>query len=150
MRWKFPVSVTNAAIWSPSESMPVQIPPGEAFITAGGGSDGGGDAAPPPPPPQAAQNADKFITQRNRTNAFMLLVQVWRQPGDLGVLRGVVPWLLGGSEDPWLSVPAFRRVWLCRGYALSVVEDWLDRRTLNIIGTNSSDSNGRFGSLADL
>jgi len=22
------------------------------------------------------------------------------------------PWLLGGSEDPWLSVPVFRRVWL--------------------------------------
>jgi hypothetical protein len=25
---------------------------------------------------------------------------------------GSHPWLLGGSEDPWLSVPVFRRVWL--------------------------------------
>ena len=24
------------------------------------------------------------------------------------------PWLLGGNKDPWHSVPAFRRVWLCR------------------------------------
>ena len=43
----------------------------------------------------------------------------YRQPGDLGVLRGVVPWLLGGSEDPWLAVPVFRRVWLCN-YLLSL------------------------------
>ncbi len=34
-----------------------------------------------------------------------------RQLGGLGFLRGVVPWLLGGSEDPWLSVPVFRQVW---------------------------------------
>jgi hypothetical protein len=27
------------------------------------------------------------------------------------------------GEDPWLSVPVFRRVWLCRSYSLSVVED---------------------------
>ena len=25
-----------------------------------------------------------------------------------------LPWLLGGSEDPWLSVPVFRRVWFYR------------------------------------
>ncbi len=27
---------------------------------------------------------------------------------------GSLPWLLGGSEDPWLSVPVFRRVWFYR------------------------------------
>ncbi len=43
----------------------------------------------------------------------MAALPMQRQLGGLGVLRGVVPWLLGGSEDPWLSVPAFRRVWLC-------------------------------------
>jgi hypothetical protein len=26
---------------------------------------------------------------------------------------GSHPWLLEGSEDPWFSVPVFRRVWLC-------------------------------------
>ncbi len=29
---------------------------------------------------------------------------------------GSLPWLLGGSEDPWLSVPVFWRVWLCWCY----------------------------------
>ena len=33
-----------------------------------------------------------------------------RQPGDLGVLSESRPWLLGGSEDPWLSIPVFRRI----------------------------------------
>jgi hypothetical protein len=42
------------------------------------------------PPPQATQIAAKLNTQRNRANAFMLLVQVWRQLGGLGVLRDVV------------------------------------------------------------
>ncbi len=77
---------------------------------------------PPPLPPQATQNAAQLKTDRNLANAFMLLVQVWRQPDGLGVFRGVVPWLLGGSEDPWLSVPVFRRVWLCRCYFSSVVQ----------------------------
>ena len=36
---------------------------------------------------------------------------------------GCHPWLLGGSEDPWLSVPAFWRVWRC--CFLSVVDYWL-------------------------
>jgi hypothetical protein len=27
---------------------------------------------------------------------------------------GSRPWLLGGSEDPWFSVPVFRRVWFYR------------------------------------
>jgi hypothetical protein len=31
---------------------------------------------------------------------FMLYYLSYRQLGDLGVLRGVVPWLLEGSEDP--------------------------------------------------
>ncbi len=81
---------------SPSESMPAQIPPGESFATGGGGGGaGGGEVAagppdPPPPPPQATQNAVKLNTQRNPANAFMLLVQVRRQPGGLGVLRGVI------------------------------------------------------------
>ncbi len=44
----------------------------------------------PPPPPQATQNAVILNIQRNLANAFMLLVHVWQQPGDLGVLRGVV------------------------------------------------------------
>ncbi len=93
---------------SPSESMPAQIPPGESFATgggggggAGGGGSGGGEVAagppdPPPPPPQATQKAVKLHTQRNLANAFMLLVQVRRQPGDLRVLRGVIR---GFSED---------------------------------------------------
>ncbi len=51
---------------------------------------------PPPPPPQATQNAVKLKTHRNLANAFMLLVQVWRQPGGLRVLRGVI---LGFSEE---------------------------------------------------
>jgi len=34
----------------------------------------------------------------------------WRSWGP----SGSRPWLLGGSEDPWLSVAAFWRVWLCR------------------------------------
>ncbi len=54
----------------------------------------------------------------------------------------------GGSEDQWRSVLAFRRVWLCRCYALSVVEDWLDRLTLNSILGLRVTSDGRFGSLA--
>ncbi len=38
---------------------------------------------------------------------------------------GSHPWLLGGSEDPWLSVPAFRRVWLYRCSSdLSIVAGW--------------------------
>ncbi len=97
---------------SPSESMPAQIPPGESFATGGGGGGGGGGGAggggagggevatgppdPPPPPPQATQNAVKLNTQRNLANAFMLLVQVRRQPGDLRVLRGVIR---GFSEE---------------------------------------------------
>ncbi len=86
---------------SPSESMPAQIPPGESFTTGGGGGGGGGEVAagppdPPPPPPQATQNAVKLNTQRNLANTFMLLVQVWRQLGGLGVLRGVID---GFSEE---------------------------------------------------
>ena len=61
------------------------------------------------------------------------------------VLRGVVRGFTGGDEDPWFSVSVFRQVWLCRCYALSVVEDWLDHLTI-IIGTYSSDSNVRCGS----
>jgi len=35
---------------------------------------------------------------------------------------GSHPWLLGGSEDPWLSVPVFWRVWLFELYVnLSIV-----------------------------
>lgn len=40
-------------------------------------------------------------------------IRCLRQVGSLGVLRGVVPWLLGGREHPWLSAAVFRRVWLC-------------------------------------
>jgi hypothetical protein len=108
IKWNLPVSVTNKMTISPSESMPAQIPPGESFATgggggggAGGGGAGGGEVAagppdPPPPPPQATQNAVKLNTQRNLANAFMLLVQVRRQPGDLRVLRGVIR---GFSEE---------------------------------------------------
>ena len=34
---------------------------------------------------------------------------------------GSHPWLLGGSEDPWLSVPAFRRVWLFMRFEDSII-----------------------------
>jgi hypothetical protein len=71
-----------------------------------------------------------------------------RQPGDLGVRRGVVPRLLGGSEDPWLSVSAFRRIGPSRCYALSIVEVRTARREVNIIGIYANDTNVRFGSVA--
>ncbi len=35
---------------------------------------------------------------------------------------GTLPWLLEGSEDSWLSVPVFRRVWLYRCYLVSIVQ----------------------------
>ncbi len=62
---------------------------GGGGVGVGGDSEGGGGAAPPPPPPQATQNAVKLNTQRNLAKAFMPFVQVWRQPGGLGVLREV-------------------------------------------------------------
>jgi len=37
--------------------------------------------------------------------------EAFGSPAILGPPRGL-PWLLGGSEDPWLSVPVFWRVWL--------------------------------------
>ena len=58
------------------------------------------------------------------------------------------PWLLGGSEDPWLSVPVFRRVWLCRCYRLIIVEDCADWLTVNLILGLRVASDDRFGSLA--
>jgi len=58
------------------------------------------------------------------------------------------PWHPGGSEDPWLSVPVFRRVWFFRRYHLSVVQDWLDRLTVNLIGQYPRPNNVRFGSSA--
>jgi len=39
-------------------------------------------------------------------------------------VSGSRPWLLGRREDLWLSVSAFRRVWLCRCYLLSIVDEW--------------------------
>jgi hypothetical protein len=36
---------------------------------------------------------------------------------------GGLPWLLGGSEDPWLSVPVFQRVWLCHRRKLNRREE---------------------------
>jgi len=55
----------------------------------------------------------------------------------LGVLRGVVPWLLGGSEDPWL----YR--YLCCFFIRLADSDVL---VVNLI---SGTGNDRFGSLAD-
>ncbi len=85
------------------------------FSACGGGGGGGGGAAAgaddPPPPLQATQKAVKLNTQSNLANAFMLPVQVWGNPAVLGP-SGSHPWLLGGSEDPWHSVPDFSRVWL--------------------------------------
>ena len=62
----------------------------------GGGEGGGAGDAPLPPPPQAEKSAVKLNTQKNLANAFMLLVQVWWQPGDLTVLWGDVR---GFSEE---------------------------------------------------
>ncbi len=69
---------------------------------------------------------------------------------------GSHPWLLGGSEDPWLSVPVFRRVWLCRYLLcperitgtspLQFNTAVILRRGVPIL----ADCNVRFGSLADL
>ncbi len=80
----------------------------------------------PPPPPQAAIKMAQATNTMTLLTDFMLYYLSYRQLGDLGVLRGAVPWLLGGNEDPWLSVPAFRPVWLCRCRLLSVMEDRSD------------------------
>jgi hypothetical protein len=37
---------------------------------------------------------------------------IFGSPAILGH-SGSLPWLLEGSEDPWLAVPAFKRVWFC-------------------------------------
>ncbi len=83
--------------------MPVQIPPGDTFTT-GGWRVG---AAPPPPPPQATQNVVKLNTQRNLANACMVLVQVWRQLGGLGVLRGVVEGVAEEARTRGFPSPSF-------------------------------------------
>ncbi len=71
-----------------------------------------------------------------------------RQLGDPGVLRGVVPWRLEGRVDPWLSVPVFRRVWLCRCRLLSVMEDRSGFLIFSETKLFRASSDVRFGSLA--
>ena len=66
-----------------------------------------------------------------------LVIETLRQLGDLGILRGVVPWLLGGSEDPWLSVPVFRRVWFCRCYQKLKYNTWSVNRAGPVVRKNS-------------
>ena len=71
------------------------------------------------------------------TEAYKFIAVI-RSPAILGP-SGSLSWLLEGSEDPWLSVPVFRRVWLYRCYLLRVVEDWSVCPPVNIIRTYSSD-----------
>ncbi len=56
---------------------------------------------------------------------------------------GSLPWLLVGSEDPWLSVPAFWRVWLCRCYLRSVVEDWSDCLVVSVLAKVVCTTSGK-------
>jgi len=55
----------------------------------------------------------------------MAALPMQRQLGGLDPSGGL-PWLLGGSEDPLLSVPAFRQVWLCHTRELN-------RRQLSVV-----------------
>ncbi len=97
------------------------------MLSSGGGvGDGGGAGGEvAPPPPQATQNAVKLNTQSNVAIAFMLLVQVWRQPGGLGVLREV---FRGFSEEartrgfPSPSLGGFGFIDVVSG--LSIVAAW--------------------------
>ena len=63
---------------------------------------------------------------------------------------GGLPWHLGGSEDPWLSVPVFRRVWLCRCCAFFIRLAAGQNLIVNIIRLFQAARNVRFGSLAAL
>ncbi len=61
---------------------------------------------------------------------------------------GSRPWLLGGSEDPWLSVPVFRRVWLYRLLCFLYTPSRWTSPIVNIIWFSQADGNVAFGSLA--
>ena len=54
-------------------------------------------------------------------------------------------WLLGGSEDPWFFVPAFRRVGIYRCYSVSIVQTRSDGLTVNLNGRYSGPGKARFG-----
>ncbi|VUX56191.1 protein of unknown function [uncultured Woeseiaceae bacterium] len=79
-----------------SPALPLVQMSGPTPSGGGGGGGGEGGGAGDAPPPQAEKSAVKLNTQKNLANAFMLLVQVWRQPGDLRVLWGDVR---GFSEE---------------------------------------------------
>ncbi len=80
----------------------------------------------------------------------MLLVQLWRQPGDLGVLRGVIR---GFSEEartggfPSPSFGGFGFVVCCASFIRRAAGKDL---IVNIIGLFQATGNDRFGSLAAL
>jgi hypothetical protein len=67
-----------------------------------------------------SRNKD-LVKEIMRYTQLVALSAIGNQPfacsfGSSAILgpSGSHPWLLGGSEDPWFSVPVFRRVWLCR------------------------------------
>ena len=118
---------------------------------AGGAATTGGAEVSPPPPPQATQNAVKLNTQRSLANAFMLVVQVWRQLGDLGVLRGVIH---GFSEEartrgfPSPSFDGFGSIVICCNSFIRLAAGQV--LFVNIIRLDQATGNVRFGSQADL
>ncbi len=78
-----------------------------------------------------------FMTTRY-LSAYAYLDPQHSACGDLGVLRGVER--RGEGEDPWLSVPVFRRVWLCRCFQSPKYSTWMANR--------KPVTNVRCGSLA--
>ena len=56
---------------------------------------------------QATQSAVKLNTHRSRAKAFMPRVHVWRQPGDLGVLREVIHGFLEEAKTRGFPSPSF-------------------------------------------
>src|SRR5579862_8966176 len=65
-KWNSPVSVIRPIIFSPeTESVPFQIPPGEALVTGGGG------VVLPPPPPPPPQAVSSVITNAMTLSRFI-------------------------------------------------------------------------------
>ena len=67
-----------------------------------------------------------------------------------GPSRGI-PWLLGGSEDPWLCVPDFGQVCLCRLFVVVPLILRVARQVLivNITRLVQATGNVGYGSAAD-
>ncbi len=87
----------------------------------------------------AALVCPHFITNKNGLSG---------SPAVLGPSGGR-PWLLGGSEDPWLCVAAFRRLCLYRcGLVAPMSADNNPNPHRQPVGDLAGSRNVRFGSLA--